>query len=667
MKSKKKKNQPEPVTKKNKLKIYLSLLILIPLVLYFRVVDFQFTKFDDSDIIIRHYDTIKDLKNINQAFNHDFYMDTTGTVYYRPIPVVSFMIDARIGGEEPWIYHLTNLILHITIVIVLFFFLQKLRIKQEIAFLLSLLFSLHPLSTNAIAWVPGRVELLFGLFSLLCFITFIEYSNSHKRSWFFIYSFVFLLALYSKETAVALPFLILSLLYLTSRGKIKLKEIIPFLAVWSIIGLLYYYMRHNVIKVNPDPELTGTIPFIKNLPAIPITFGKFFIPYNLNTLPLFDTPSLVLGIILIIAFAAIIIKFNKSEWGTVIFGVIWFMAFTIPPMLARVYLAEFNFEYSEFRAYLPAIGILIILGILANELPKRFSFNKILKMTLPVFLIYGVITYTHSAVYSDPVSFTNSAINASPNNAFAFNLRGYNYLFSDNGEQALSDFENAIKICPLYSTPYNNIGILYRSAGDDYKAEYYFSQAIKYDTLYPKRSFLMNNAFISLSAEKISLKKYDEALIVLKKAENIYPNDSKIYNNMAYIYISRGKNDSAIVCLNKAISIEPNSASYYNNRAKAKYKIKHFDGSLLDFNKALNLDSNLQDGYLNRGKLKIDMADYMGAISDFNITLNLDSQSAEAYYYRGNAYSKINKPEEAEKEWAEAHKHGYQDTVDIKH
>src|ERR1035437_5133729 len=285
-------------------------------------------------------------------------------------------------------------------------------------------------------------------------ITFIESSNSHKRSSFFIYSFVFLLALYSKETAVALPFLILSLLYFTSREKIKLKEIIPFLAVWSIIGLLYYYMRHNVIKVNPDPELSGTIPFIKNLPAIPITFGKFFIPYNLSTLPLFDTPSLVLGIILIIAFAAIIIKFNKLEWGTVILGVIWFMAFTIPPMLARVYLAEFNFEYSEFRAYLPAIGILIILGILANELPKSFSFNKILKMTLPVFLIFGIITYTHSAVYSDPVSFTNSAINASPNNAFALNLRGYNYLFSDNGEQALSDFVNAIKICPLYSTPY---------------------------------------------------------------------------------------------------------------------------------------------------------------------------------------------------------------------
>ena len=511
------------------------------------------------------------------------------------------------------------------------------------------------------------MELLFGLFSLLCFITFINYFNSHKRSWFFLHSFVFLLALYSKETAVALPILFIVLLYFTSKEKIKLKEIIPFLAVWSISGLLYYYMRHNVIKVNPDPELSGIIPFIKNLPTIPITFGKFFIPYNLSTLPLFDTPSLVLGIILIIAFAAIIIKFNRSERGTVIFGAIWFLIFTIPPMLARVYLAEFNFEYSEFRTYIPAIGILIILGILANELPQSFSFNKILKITLPVFLIYGIIAYTHSDVYSDPVSFTNSAINASPNNAFALNLRGYNYLFSDNGEQALLDFENAIKICPIYSAPYNNLGILYRSAGDDNKAEFYFSQAIKYDTLYPKRSFLMSNAFISLSAEKISLKKYYEALLILKKAENIYPNDSKIYNNMGYAYYRKGKNDSAIVCFNKAITIETNSAYYYNNRAKSKYNIKDFEGSLIDFNNALNLDPNLLDGYLNRGKLKIDMNDYKGAISDFDIALNLNSQSGEAYYLRGNAYSKINMPMDAEKDWAEAHKLGYQDSIDIKH
>ncbi len=489
MKSKKKKNLPETVNKKNKLKIYLSLLILIPLVLYIRTVDFHFVKFDDEDIIVRHFDTIKDLKNISLAFNHDLYMDTTGTAYYRPIPVVSFMIDAQIGGEEPWIYHLTNIILHIITVMVLFFFLQKLHIKQEIAFLLTLFFSIHPLFANAVAWVPGRVELLFGLFSLLCCVTYIEYFNSHKKSWFFLHSFLFLLALYSKETAVTLPILILSLSYFTLKGKIKLKEIIPFLAVWSFSGLLFYCMRHNVIKVNPDPELSGAIPFIKNLPAFPITFGKFFIPYNLNTLPLFDTASLVLGAIVLIAFTSIIIKYNKSERGIVILGVIWFMVFTIPPMLVRVYLAEFNFEYSEFRTYLPAIGILIVLGILANELPKSFSFNKLLKFTLPVFMIYALITYAHSTVYSDPVSFTNSAINASSNNAFALNIRGYNYLFSENGEQALSDFENAIKICPVYSSPYNNLGILYRSAGDDHKAEYYFSQAINTILFSPRGHF----------------------------------------------------------------------------------------------------------------------------------------------------------------------------------
>jgi tetratricopeptide (TPR) repeat protein len=655
------------IIKKERVSFYLFFLFLIPLVLYIRVVDFQFTKFDDTDIIVRHYDTIKDLKNIPQVFIRDFYLDTTGTAFYRPLPAVSYMFDAQVGGEEPWIYHLTNLFIHILTTIVLFFFLIKLNIRKDIAFLLSLFFSINPLFANAVAWVPGRVELLLCLFSLLSLITFIEYSQNHKNSWFYLHSLVFLLALFSKETAVLLPVLILSLLFFSSKVKIKIKEIIPLIAVWCISGLLYYFMRHSVIKVNPDSHLSGVIPFIKNLPAIPITFGKFFIPYNLSTLPLYDTPSLFIGIILIIVFATFVIKFIGTERGIVIWGGIWFIAFTIPPMFARVYLAEFNFEYSEFRTYLPAIGILIILGILSNELPKSYSFNKLLKIAVPVFLLYGIITYIHSDVYSDPVSFTNSAINASPNNAFALNLRGFNYLEGGNGEQALPDFESAIKICPVYSSPYNNLGNIYRSVGDNQKAEYYFSQAIKYDTLYPNSSFLFNNAFLSLSAEKVAFKKYTEALDVLKKGASIYPNDSKINNNMGYVYYCLGKSDSAIVCFNKAIIVEPSSPSYFYNRANAKYIIKDFNGSLLDFNMALNLDPGIMDAYLNRGKLKTDMNDYKGAISDFNMAINLNSQSAEAYYYRGTAYFKMNEPGEASKDWADARKFGFKDTNIVKH
>src|ERR1035437_8008108 len=211
---------------KNKLILYLLFLVVVPSVLYFRVVNFNFTNLDDKNIIVEHYDTVGDINKIKEAFNLDAFMSNKGYLFYRPVQNISFMLDAQFGGKEPWGYHLSNILIHILTVIALFFFLKKIRIKSEISFLLSLLFSIHPLFTNAVAWIPARGDLLLGLFTLLSFITFLEYSESRKIIYFILHSFVFLVAVFSKETAVLLPVVILFYLYFAAREKFIFKDVI---------------------------------------------------------------------------------------------------------------------------------------------------------------------------------------------------------------------------------------------------------------------------------------------------------------------------------------------------------------------------------------------------------------------------------------------------------
>ena len=624
--------------------------------------NFEFSNLDDTNIIIAQYDTIGDLKNIKEAFTHDAFMSNAGDPFYRPVQTISFMLDAQAGGKQPWIYHLSNLLIHILTVIALFFFLKRIGIKKEISFLLSLFFSIHPLFTNAVAWIPARGDLLLALFSLLSFITFLEYSENRKTTYFILHAFVFLMALFSKETAVLLPVLILFYFYFAVKNKFILKDIIPFLAFWCLSFILFYYLRHDVVRVKYSPDIFGINPFIKNLPVIPITFGKFFFPYNLCTLPFFDNTSLIIGVILLIIFAALTIKFMSGEGKIIIWGTIWFLAFSIPPMLIRNYNAEIGYEYFEYRTYLPIIGILVIMGFLGSRLPDRFSFNTILKLSIPVLFIYAVVAFIHSAAFADPVSFFTSALNASSKNAMALNSRGC--LYSDAGmmEQAIRDFDNATRICPTYSSPYYNKADVYKTIGDDSRAEEFYTQALKYDTLYRNTNILMDNAYITLSAEKIILKKFDEALVILNKAKIVYPLSYKIFNNMGYAYSSVGKYDSAVYNFNRAIELEPKTASYYNNRAKAKYHLKEFNGALMDFKKALELDPGLNDAYQNRGIVKMDMNDYEGAISDFNMAISLDAQSGEAYYFRGVAYSKINMVKEAKDNFEKAASLGYKET-----
>ena len=658
MKSKKKnKKKIIPSTGKKSLIVFLVLLVIVPAVLYFRVVNFEFTMLDDAEIIVTHYDKIGSLLNIKDAFTHDAIMSDRGESFYRPMQTISFMLDAQIGGKEPWIYHLTNLLLHILIVVSLFFFLKKIGLREEISFLLALLFSIHPLLTNAIAWVPARGDLLICFFTLLSFIFFLNYYKTRKIVYLILHSFVFLLAVFSKETALIMPTLVLLYLYFVLKEKLIIKNIIPFLIIWLLSFILYYCLRQNVVKALLPTTMSGVIPIIRNLPTIPITFGKFFFPYNLSTLPLYDILSLILGILLIIIFITFTIKAGRGKDRIIIWGAIWFLVFSFPPLLFRTYHAEIAIEYYEYRTYLPIIGILAVIGILINELPKRFSFRQIMTGFIPIILIYGAIASGHSSDFSNPIEFFSSGINANSNNAWALNGRGIIYEDTGNMEKALTDFDNSIRICSTYSAPYFSKGDLYRNLGDYPKAEYFYSMALNYDTLYNNFNSLPEDAYLKHSATKIILKKYDEALVILNKAKNFFPRSPKIYNNMGYIYFSEAKYDSAINCFSRAIEIEPNSYSY-TNRATCKYKLKEPNGALSDFKEALKIDPGDKNAYLNRGIIKIDMFDYDGAISDLNYTLSLDPNSADAYYYRGNAWSKLNKLAEAEKDWAEARKLG---------
>ena len=211
--SKNTKKRVKPVRDKRvNINVYLLLLVILPLILHWKIISSQFTGLDDRQIIANNYGFLGDFKNVFKAFEKDNFMAKERKGYYRPVQTISFMIDSQISRGEPYVYHFSNILYHILTVIVLFFLLRKLGVRDNISFYVSLLFSIHPLFTDAIAWIPGRGDILAGLFCSVSFLSFIYY-NSTKNKWYFIiHSAAFLLALFSKEISVFLPFpLIISL------------------------------------------------------------------------------------------------------------------------------------------------------------------------------------------------------------------------------------------------------------------------------------------------------------------------------------------------------------------------------------------------------------------------------------------------------------------------
>ena len=645
------------------------LLVIVPAVLYFRVVNFGLSELDDDTIISAINNTAGSKINLIGAFTHDAMMSDRGDSFYRPMQLLSLMIDSEIGRGETWTYHFSNLILHILTVIALFFFLKKTGIKEEISFLLALLFSVNPVFTNAVAWIPARGDLLLCLFSLLSFITFQEYYDTKKTVYLIVHASVFLLAIFSKETSVLLPVLILSYLYFVQRKKFHLKEIIPLLIIWIITLAVFFALRQSVLKINHTVNEFGIIPFIKNIPVIPITLGKFFIPYNLCTLPSFNVIASIFGIIVAIVLTSLVIKDMRTDKRVFVWGALWFLAFTIPPMLFRSIdpnLGIEKYDYLDFRAYLPITGLLVVVGFIINERYAIISFKKMLMFFIPILTIYSFLAFNYSAAFSDSISFYTSAIRSNPDNIINLVVRGTIYYGQGNIQNAMSDFDHAIRIYPTYSLPHYNMGLIYETLNDHSQAENSFSLALKYDTLYKENNFLQESSYLNLSSEKIILKKYDEAITILRKAINRYPANSTIHFNLGVVYNYIARYDSALNEYNKGIEFEKDSPEYYNNRGMVKDSLKDYTGAIADFSKALDLKQDYFDALKNRGLAKIQLNDNEGAINDLTTFIKINPQIGESWYYRGLAYSKLNKLKEASKDWEQARKLGFKESVNIK-
>lgn len=159
------------------------------LIVYGQTISFDFVHLDDTKIIVDNHDKISKLSNIPDAFVTQYGFDQ-GSPYYRPIILISFIIDSQFSGISPVFYHISNIIFHYLTVYFLFLLFVELKISKQIAFILSLIFAVHPVLTNAVVWIAGRNDLLACLFSVLSFLYFIKYTaNRTTKISYFISSF----------------------------------------------------------------------------------------------------------------------------------------------------------------------------------------------------------------------------------------------------------------------------------------------------------------------------------------------------------------------------------------------------------------------------------------------------------------------------------------------
>lgn len=263
---------------------FLILLTVVAFCLYGKTINFGFTYGDDSNMILEKADLLSDIKNLPTLFTTSCYYSKHSS-YYRPLLNVSFMAETLLFGINTHIYHLTNIILFILSLYLMYLFSKKLLKKctqpstlspQPSSVILSdsegsrcssvnsspihpfthspdtilkylfLLIAVHPIFTSTVAWIPARNDTLLAVFMYASLIFFVNWLENKKVKDLFLYFIFFALALFTKESSILTVFVFAALVWCFNYKLTKKEIAINILIVVPII-IFYLYFRQMAV------------------------------------------------------------------------------------------------------------------------------------------------------------------------------------------------------------------------------------------------------------------------------------------------------------------------------------------------------------------------------------------------------------------------------------
>lgn len=500
----------------------------------------------DNKIITRiSFDTVKAI------FTQPF------AAAYCPLAVLTYAIEYHFFQLNPFAYHFTNYILNILTVLLVFTFLRLLTGELSVAFLASLLFAVHPLHVESVAWISERKDMLCAFFYVASLVFYLMY---RKKGHLVYYVFCFaaaLLALLAKGMAITIPFVLLLIDYFSDRrvNKESVAEKIPIFAIAAIAAVVNFSAQLFTGAMAVGGDIKFRIYFLSK--AIPFYLGKVLLPVNLSAIYPYHNLSmrdfgetyLNIGItaVLLVAVIFSIRHSKKAAFGSAFFII------TLLPVLKIVPIGD-TFAADRYM-YLPSIGLFYMASVVINSVLSKDGLSQGIKRAVTVLVsayivMLAVMTWSRCLVWHDIKS-----------------------LFLDVAKQH-SDV-------PLVN---NRLGVYYAEKGETAKARRYFKKAFYQKT----------HADIRKIAEKnLATTSIDPKGRAAPKQAGVSDGDIReaaIFNKLAGERLRRGNIDDAIGLLEEAVAINPRYAEAYNNLGYAYYLRRDLKRSAEYLKAAVSID-----------------------------------------------------------------------------
>ena len=570
-----------------------ALCMILAFVVYSPVFNAGFVNWDDDDYVLKNH-SITSFENLKEIITQPVQGN------FHPLTMLTLAMNYAISGQEARSYHSVNLLIHLLNILLVFLFVKRLTGgKPWLAFIAALLFAVHPLHVESVAWVSERKDLLYAFFFLAGLLLYLRYSQTRKISHYLYVFGLFILSLLSKPAAVIFPVVLLAIDYYNGRLKEPKTyyEKIPFLLLSFGLGVLTLQAQKLQGAVGGADLFPLHFRFFFGFYGIMMYIVKTIWPFNLcafysfppvnNPLPPVYYLSPLVGVALLVA-----LVFSFRKYKLIAFAILFYL---INLVLVLQFLPVGSAVIADRYSYLPLIGGFLIPGYYFQKWIDTNN-GKVpvigLSILVVVSIILSVLTFRQSATWKDSASLWDNAIRIAPSSR-AYTNRGLIYKREANPNKALEMYNNAIKLNKVELDALINRGNIYfnREQFEQAIADYISCLAID-----STKVLAIENRGAAFGA----IGKYDLAIADLNKAIQINPKTENGYANRAYLYSTMHRDKEAIADFYKHMEVNHSeSADILNSIALSYMELKQFDKALKVLIRAIELESK-GAFYLNR-------------------------------------------------------------------
>ncbi|MGO9244792.1 MAG: tetratricopeptide repeat protein [Verrucomicrobiia bacterium] len=570
---------------------------------------------------------------------------------YYPLTLTTFWVERRLWGLHPMPYHLVNIALHALNGVLVYLVLRRLRIPAP--WFAAMLWVLHPVNVESVAWITELKNTQSGFFFFLAVLCFLRFDAGARRHWYGLALLCGLAALLSKPSTVVLPPALLLCVW-WERGSWRRMDILR-IAPFFILALGMSAL--TVVEQRGHIQGTGTADWNLGMAERFVMAGQAVWFYTSKTLwparltfvyPRWNLDAgsfwSWLPLAGLVAGGALLWRWRRQPWARAgLFGGGFFVLALLPVLgFFDVYYFRFSYVADHFQ-YLASLGLIslaVSMGTAIGERAGQWGHGLGTVAAALALLVLGVSTWRQAHIYQDVETLWADTLAKNPQCWMAHNNLGTALLQEGEVSNAIGHYQQAVRIKPDYDEAHYNLGMALAQSGRIEEAIAHYQQALR---IKPDFAEAHNNLGIAL----VQTGKIGEAIAHYQQALRIKPDFADAHNDLGVALAQTGRIEEAIAHYEQALRTKPDYAEADNNLGNALAQAGRTPEAIEHLQQALRIKPDYADAHNNLGMALAQTGRLDEAIAHYQRALRIKPDYADAHNNLGVALAQTGRIEDA--------------------